>query len=1149
MTGSPYKGLAAFDDSERDVALFFGRDGETGVICANLMASRLTVLYGETGVGKSSVLRAGVAHEMRRTAGAHAVVVFDNWKDDPAAGLNAAVSDATGVEPGRTLADTLEAGAAQLGGDVFVVLDGFEEYFLYHEDEEGAGTFLEEFPEAIRRRGLRASFLLALREDALARIDRFKASIPGLFANYLRLDHLDRAAARDAIVRPVDRYNELVDADAQVSIEPELVESVLDQVVAGKVALGHVGRGAVGETDGGAEGRIETPFLQLVMDRLWETEREAGSHTLRRSTLDELGGAEQIVRTHLGRALGSLTAEQRDIASAVFNHLVTPTGAKIAHADSDLARYAAVDEAELQPILATLTDERILRPVAFDGGAPRHEIYHDVLGEAVLAWRIGHETERELARERQAAARRHRRLLAALAGGGALVAVMAAVTAYAVSQRSEARTQAREAQTQARNAHARQLDGAAISLFGSDPELSLLLAAEAARLVPTPQAERTLRTAYIASRERATFTSTGPVSAASYSPDGKLVLVASEDGSARLFDAKSQRLVRTLRRAGAPLLDAGFSADGRRIVAGGENGEVQVWNASSGALLAMLQHGPSVRTAALDPSGKFVVTGGGRVAKIWQVGNGLVDSLPWGKPVTETDFSPDGKLVLVTGNDSKARIYQASTGRLVRTLDQGGRVTSATFGLGGRLLVTTGANETARIWRVADGQLLHSLEGHRASVLDAAFSPGGSRVATVAADGTGRIWDLRTGVPVASIGGHKGIVEAVAFSPDGNFVLTGSADRTAQTSKADDGTGRALFAGHTDSVHTVQYSPDGRRVLTASDDGTARLWDPEVQVPLELVRMARGPLKQAEYVGKDRIVVAGPGRQALVLRAEDGRVVDSIAVTAPVAAVASSPTGELLAVAAGRIVVLRRPDGETHRLRHADKVASVAFAQDGRRLVTGGRKGGATIWSVDGEKLVELSGHSAEITDVAFSADGSRVATASRDRSALIWDAGSGRQLRELAPHRDDVTSIAFSPDSSLVLTASRDHEARLWNAETGALAQVLHWHFGEVADASFSPDGRWIVTAGPVTVGLWQPGVKDPILPYGFGGHGPRVSSAVFDPSGRYVLTAGTDQTVRRARCIVCAGLDELLVLADAQLAASRRKLTADERKRYGLD
>ena len=107
---------------------FFGREGEREIICANLMASKLTVLYGDTGVGKSSVLRAGVAHSLRARGDALGVVVFDAWKDDPAAGLIAALAASANVDPRATLADTLEACAAKLDGDVYVILDGVEEY-------------------------------------------------------------------------------------------------------------------------------------------------------------------------------------------------------------------------------------------------------------------------------------------------------------------------------------------------------------------------------------------------------------------------------------------------------------------------------------------------------------------------------------------------------------------------------------------------------------------------------------------------------------------------------------------------------------------------------------------------------------------------------------------------------------------------------------------------------------------------------------------------------------------------------------------------------------------------------------------------------------------------------------------------------------
>ena len=212
-------------------------------------------------------------------------------------------------------------------------------------------------------------------------------------------------------------------------------------------------------------------------------------------------------------------------------------------------------------------------------------------------------------------------------------------------------------------------------------------------------------------------------------------------------------------------------------------------------------------------------------------------------------------------------------------------------------------------------------------------------------------------------------------------------------------------------------------------------------------------------------------------------------------------------------------------------------------------EGVGRIWSVEGQVLQELAGHTKPITDIAFSSDGQRLATASDDNTTRIWDAVTGESLLTLVEDRE-VTSVAFSPDGRFVLTASLDHKGRLWNLDTGEHPQVLNWHYGRVIDANFSPDGRWIVTAGPVTVGLWRPGVRDPVLPYGFGSlKGGLLSSATFDPTGRAVLASSFDGTVRRAECKLCGDLNALLVLARAQLAASGRRLTAEERERYGLD
>ena len=262
VTIPPYKGLRPFEDSPDDVEFFFGRERDREIISANLMASRLTVLYGESGAGKSSVLRAGVAHNLRATARESteergrpelAVAVFDAWSDDPMPGLVDAVAEAVRTARGDStltapelgsLADRLHAWSELLDGDLYVILDGVEEYFLYHEAEDGPGTFAAEFPEAVEGLAfVRASSSPCARTPWQSSTGSSRP-FPNLFGNYLRLEHLDRDAGRRAIAGPLERHNEL-EPDQAVAIEPELIEAVLDEVQTGRVELGQTGRGAV----------------------------------------------------------------------------------------------------------------------------------------------------------------------------------------------------------------------------------------------------------------------------------------------------------------------------------------------------------------------------------------------------------------------------------------------------------------------------------------------------------------------------------------------------------------------------------------------------------------------------------------------------------------------------------------------------------------------------------------------------------------------------------------------------------------------------------------------------------------------------------------------------------------------------------------
>ena len=942
---SPYKGLAPFADTQVDAMLFFGRERDAEIVAANIVASRLTVLYGPSGVGKSSLIAAAVARRLRALPEQPVVVVFSSWPDEPVAGLARAVADEAGVEQAETLAGTVDR-ACGLRGDVYLLLDQVEEHFLYHPDDR----VLERALADVLGRVPRANVLLSLREDAVAKLDRFKASIPGILDNYLRLDRLSRAAAEAAVVGPLARFAEL--GGEQVEIEPALVGAVLDQVATGRI---RGGLGGAGQVEGaGGEARIEAPYLQLVMERLWEVEREDGSATLRAATLDRLGGAARIVADHLERALAALPAGRQEIAARLFRQLVTPSGTKIAYSADDLVGYADAPAAEVQAVLDTLAERRILRPD--DDGT--YEIFHDVLAEPVLAW-----CARQRHAEALAAAHRRSRRLALVAGlAVAGLALMALVTAFALVQRSNARTDARDAR-------ARQLDASSAAQLQVDPELSVLLARESARLSPTPSARDALWQALLASR------------------------------------------VRTVVHAGRPLLAA--APVGSRIVMAGADGVVIV----SGPVgpRQTVETGVGAVDASITAAGSVLLTG--RDGRLRLVTGGRVALVPRVEEARGADVSANGLLAVVRGNGSTVKLVDLRSGETLTAVDHGAEATAASISAGGRLLATGGVDDVVRTWR-SDGRPLRVLRGHVGQITAIAFSARGTLLATASTDGVGRVWHVGSGQPVTVLSGHGNYVEDIAFSPDGTQVATASTDGTARTWKAETGAALALFAGDSETVTGARFGRMGTTLVTSSLDGTAREWDAVVQPALTMVADLGAPVTRVEFAGDGGTIAASTATRAYRIDVQSGQV---------------TPVGK----AAAPVGVIVGPDG--------------------RRAVI---DGDTVVVSGGGGKTVRLEGHRKEVTSVAFSDDGARIVTASLDHDVRTWDARTGAPLRLVRVHFAIVSDARFSPDGRWIATAGPVTSA-LVDAETGRLAFYLRGHEGKLTAVAFAPDGKQIATGG----------------------------------------------------------------------------------------
>ncbi len=1156
----PYRGLRPFGDSDLDAVLFFGREQERAVLVANLLVSRLTVLYGPSGVGKSSLVRAGVVHELRaqlaRDGGNGRVVVYDRWAGDPRAGLVAAIEQECGpLGPAAGLPDAVASATRRIGAPLYLVLDQFEEYFLYHD----AGSLVLELPELVDRPGLEVNVLISIRDDALSRLDVFKAAIPDLFANVLRLDRLDRAGGRSAIVAPLEPFGEMT--GRPVEVEPELVEKVLDQVA----VEGFEGsEGAVAEPDPGRGGWIETPFLQLVLERLWREETERGSTTLRLSTLSRLGGAEAIVRDHLEGALASLNDRQLDAAASVLNQLVTPSGTKIAHRPADLAEYAHLSAGELEPVLGTLVDERILRRIEASGSEPeRCEIFHDVLAEPIGAWRSSWAVERE----RRAAARQRRRLLLLSGGTLAALAVVIGIAVFAFVQRSRANADARRAQ-------ARELAANALAELPTDGQAALTLALRAARLAPGEQTQGVLRQAIVGSHERAIVKLGGAARVTAFGPSGSRLLVASDNGRVRLLDRRGKLL--WARGVGGTPVGAFFTPDGKSVVAAAGRA-VKIWSVGTGNLIEEMHFAGDVTSLGLAPipaysRGVLVVGQRSGVSLVPLLGKRLVSMSRWpatpGKPVS-LQVSPDGRLlaaiILDKAGQARAGIFDLGTGRMLHLLPGRG-LQALAFSPDGRLLATGSSFRVAQLWDARSGKLLHTLP-HEGRVQSLAFSPDGHTLATGSADGATRVWDTATGVRLLILVGPIGSIDSVAFSPSGRFLIAGSRDRTARVYEVDNGKELAVLAGDRDAVTSVAMSRDERLVLTGSPDGTARIWDPGVADQLSAVDRGADPVRQAAFSpdGKTMLIVRDSGVR---LRESSGALVGSLGSgKSKVAAAAFSPDSRLLAVetADGLVRVLKGgsvveqfsakpglgiawagnsvlltigrqqvdvwaiPGARRLRaLQVGDRIAALAAASDGSTaaVLSHGKVG---LWNLKtGQLFDRLAG---QASAVGFSPDGKRLVTIFRDR-AFLWEVGSGRRLHVLAGHKGAITSYAFSPRGDLLVTGSLDHDARVWSVADGRLVSVLRGHFSPVYGLSTSPDGSWVVTAGRIAVGLWR-STSGQLLNY-LRGPSATLTGVSFSADGRTILTGSLDGAAYVYNCDVCGNLASLEALAGQRLAAA---------------
>jgi len=482
--------------------------------------------------------------------------------------------------------------------------------------------------------------------------------------------------------------------------------------------------------------------------------------------------------------------------------------------------------------------------------------------------------------------------------------------------------------------------------------------------------------------------------------------------------------------------------------------------------------------------------------------------------VYEVAFTPDGKRVVSADKGGTIRLWDATTGEQLGTLEgHEGHVSGLAVNPDGSLIASAGFDKTVRLWEAESGKIIRTMTGHAGPIRGLAFSSGGDRIASASDDKTVKVWDAKTGEEVIRVTGHTESVSGVAFSPDGKQVAsTSSGDRTLRI--WDSRTGEQIKVVHHayPEVRRLAFSPDGTR-LVAVTYSRYILWDSQTWELVGLVS-AHNRLVRCVAFSPDgtHLATAGDSTEIRLWDARTGNLLSTLSGNAEtVWGVAFSPDGSrLVSGSQDGTVRIWNTHGDNNLTLggHSEHVHCVAFSSDGRQLASGAE---AVILrdAQTGDAKFRLEGHTAAVADVSFSPNGTRLASAANDNTVRLWNTETGEEVAVLKGHTSWVSGVAYSPDGNRLVSSSRDGTIKLWDAQAHEETATLKGHQGTVYGVVFSPDGSCLASAGyDNTVKLWDVETGSEIRT--FTGHSGLVRTVAFDQAGMRLVSGGYDTKIR---------------------------------------
>jgi eukaryotic-like serine/threonine-protein kinase len=525
--------------------------------------------------------------------------------------------------------------------------------------------------------------------------------------------------------------------------------------------------------------------------------------------------------------------------------------------------------------------------------------------------------------------------------------------------------------------------------------------------------------------------------AATFSPDSRILAAGGTNRDIFLWNVETHAKLATLTGHNNTIGHLAFSPDGSLLASASYDGSARLWDLRSQPPTALAKIEPGFNTVfcvTFSPDGKALATSGNvKPVKIWDISDPAQPRLIGTLDAEWTEyaaFCPDGKrLAICETLTSSIRVWEFPSLRELAPLrGQSGQHMWLAYSPDGRQLAAAGANLCIGLWDLDSYQVLRKLKGHEANTSSLAFALDGQTLVSGGFDGTVRLWDASgksRAVPGFQV---QSWIHTLAISRDSKYaaVMTGSDHLILWDIEARRELAARDFANSYDGQ--IEFAPDGKRVCVTS--ASVARW---FEIP---------SLKLLGEEPANRLVFAADGRFAMLARAGQivrrdfpsglETVLDSQSIGSTCSAL--SPDGELFVIAGGdgkmAMWNTRRPGPSIVLMGHKMVLFGVAWSPDGKLLASACWDGQVGLWDRAGRLIQFLRGHSGPVWNVAFSRDGRTLASSGDDGTIRLWNLASLQEAAALHGHEGPVSGLTFSWDGKHLVSGGA-RAVRFWSAPT----------------------------------------------------------------------------------------------------------------------